>query len=97
MKTPGRGRWLFLRVIRSSITIVLQFFPRAAVGGEVGLFAAEFAPLTISLERQNQAFPVVPQNRLNNRSPAARMVEFIRSAVEIHDLSPNSLPSASSF
>ena len=62
MKTPGRGRRLFLRVIRSSITIVLQFFPRAAGGGEVGLFAAEFAPLTTSLEHQNPAFPVVPKN-----------------------------------
>ena len=30
------------------------------MAGEVGLFAAEFAPLTISLERQNQASLVVP-------------------------------------
>ena len=97
MKTPGRGRRLFLRVIRSSITIVLQFFPRAAGGGEVGLFAAEFAPLTISLEHQNQASLVVPPRGRYNRSPATQVVEFIRSSVQIHDLSLNSLPSASSF
>ena len=37
-----------------------------------GLFTAKIAPLTISLERQNQASPVVPIKRRNNRSPAAR-------------------------
>ena len=36
------------------------------------LFAAKIIPLTISLERQNQASPVVRISRRDNRSPTMR-------------------------